>query len=411
MDEREPDFEFDFFPDHPADMAETDEELLWEESSPDQPRRRAPAASPPADVVKRRRVVASVAVGLLLLIILIVVLTSGGGGGGDAYRNYVNDVSPVASDSQQAGTALTGLTGKTASSKLDALIGQTMQDISRLQALTPPKELTSQHAQALAALDLRLLGLQQLRESVSQSSGAGGSTDAAVGSLVASDRIWDGSVRTPANAVLQARGLGGIFPASTFVGDRSALVKKLDALSGSSATSPTGAVLTLGAKGQDVTAWQNGLNRWLQATGSTLTPLTVDGTFGPGTQQLTAALQTNQGLSPDGVVGPSTRQALQNALKAAKGTTGTAGTSTASTMKLGDTGQDIVTWQQQLNRWLQKTSPSQPQLSTDGSFGAATQTATEQLQTAAGLTPTGEVDAQTRQALTSALANVSPNRG
>lgn len=411
MDDRDVDFEFDFFPEQAATAtADTDEELLWEESSQDQPRRR-PAAAPPPHVAQRRRVAAGVAVALLLLIILIVVLTSGGGRGSGSYRSYVNEVSPIAADSQQAGAALTTLTAKNAAAKLDVLIQQTVDDVNRLQALTPPKSLAGQQAQALAALDLRLLGLQQLREAVTQSAaGNSASTDAAVASLVASDRIWDGSVRTPANAVLQARGLGGVFPASAFVADRTALAKKVGTLVGSSttATSPTGTVLKLGDTGQDVVAWQNALNQWIQATGSTLTPLTADGNFGASTQQLTAALQTNQGLSPDGIVGPSTRQALQNAIKAAKGT---GGTSTGTTLKLGDTGQDVVAWQTQLNRWLQATAPSQTQLSTDGSFGAATQTATEQLQTAAGLTPTGQVDAQTRQALASALANATPGRG
>jgi peptidoglycan hydrolase-like protein with peptidoglycan-binding domain len=71
----------------------------------------------------------------------------------------------------------------------------------------------------------------------------------------------------------------------------------------------------------------------------------------------------------------------------------------------------VVEWQTQLNQWLKLTSPSATQLTTDGSFGAGTQTATEQLQSQAGLTPTGQVDAATRQALTSAIANASPNRG
>lgn len=407
MDERDVDFEFDFFPEQPEAKADEHEEMLWEESSEDQPRRRSPAAAPPPHVVQRRRVAAVAAVALLLLIILVVVLTSsGGGGGGGATRSYVDDVSAVASDSQDAGASLAGLTGKNATSKLDGLISQTTEDINRLQSLTPPAKLASEHAQALAALDLRLVGLQQLRESVTQST----SSDAALATLVASDRIWEGSVRTPANAVLQAAGLGGIFPSSTFVADRSSLAKKLGTLTGSSATSSNAPVLSLGAKGQDVVAWQNGLNRWLQATGSSLTPLTADGTFGPSTQQLTAALQTNQGLSPDGVVGPTTRQALQNAIKAAKTPAGS-GTSTAAALKLGDTGQDVVTWQQQLNRWLKSTAPTQTQLVTDGSFGSGTQTATEQFQTAVGLTPTGEVDARTRQAMTSALGNASPSRG
>jgi peptidoglycan hydrolase-like protein with peptidoglycan-binding domain len=405
MDERDVDFEFDFFPEQPAAPADVDEEMLWEESSEDQPRRRRPAAAPPPHVVQRRRIAAGAAVALLLLIILVIVLTSGGGSGGGQYRSYVDDVSAVASDSQNAGASLSGLTGKNATSKLDALISQTTDDINRLQALTPPAKLTPEHAQALAALDLRLVGLQQLRESVTQSA----SPDAALATLVASDRIWEGSVRTPANAALQAGGLGGIFPSSTFVADRSSLAKKLGTLTGSSATSSNAPVLTLGSKGADVTAWQNGLNQWLQATGSSLTPLTADGTFGPSTQQLTAALQTNQGLSPDGIVGPTTRKALQDAIKAAKTPAGS-GTSTAAALKLGDTGQDVVTWQQQLNQWLKSTSPTQTPLVTDGSFGSGTQTATEQFQTAVGLTPTGEVDSKTRQSMTNALG-AGPNRG
>jgi peptidoglycan hydrolase-like protein with peptidoglycan-binding domain len=187
-------------------------------------------------------------------------------------------------------------------------------------------------------------------------------------------------------------------------------VKKLGALTAASTTtSSTAPVLKLGDTGQDVVAWQNALNQWIQASGSSLTPLTADGNFGAGTQAATVALQTAAGLGPDGIVGPTTRQALQQQLQSAK--SGTNGTSTAAALKLGDTGQDVVEWQTKLNQWLQATAPTQTQLSTDGSFGAATQTATEQLQTSAGLTPTGEVDAQTRQALASALANVSPNRG
>src|SRR5262249_9352122 len=143
-----------------------------------------------------------------------------------------------------------------------------------------------------------------------------------------------------------------------------------------------------------------------QASGSSLTPLTADGTFGPGTQQATVALQTAAGLSPDGIVGPSTRTALQQQLQANRSSGN--GTSSAATLKLGDTGQDVVDWQTKLNQWLQKTAPTQTPLVTDGSFGQGTQSATQQLQTAAGLTPTGEVDAQTRQALATALAT---NRG
>lgn len=423
MDEREHDFEFDFFPDRPAAAtAEEDEELLWEESRDDVPvRRPAPPSTP--QVVMRRRIAAAAAVALLLLIIIIVVVTSGGGGGGGSLQGYVNDVSPIASDSQQAGASLAAVSGKGAVSKLDALIQQAVDDVTRLQGLNAPKTLQAVQSQALAALDLRLTGLQGLRDSLA-SAQAGTSTtswDAAVSTqvddLVASDLIWSRAVRNQANGVLQAHGLGGVFPGSTFVGDRSALLKSLRTLAGSTSTpSASGPTLSLGSKGPDVVTWQNGLNQWLQKTGSTQT-LTADGTFGATTQTVTEQLQTAAGLSPDGVVGPSTRQALQQALSGKKtaSTGSTAGTTTPSTtqrtLKLGDTGQDVVEWQTQLNQWLKSTTPSATPLTTDGSFGAATQTATEQLQTQAGLTPTGQVDAATRQALTQAIANASPNRG
>jgi peptidoglycan hydrolase-like protein with peptidoglycan-binding domain len=404
MDEGDYDFEFDFFPEHSAATADTEEELHGEETSQDRPQRRP--AGPPAEIARRRRIAVGIAAGLVLLIILVVVLTSGGdGGGGGPFRSYVNQVSTVVGDSQQAGASLGSLTEKNAVSRLDALIQGTTTDINRLQALTPPKELTAEHAQALAALDLRLLGLQGLRDAAAQSqAGATVSPDAAVTALLAGDRLWESSVRTPANSVLLARGLPRGFPRSTFISDPKALRKSLGTLLGSPTEAATGAVLSLDSKGPDVVAWQKGLNQWITATGSPLAPLTADGTFGPSTRDATIALQNAQGLAPDGVVGPSTRETLQKAIQAAK-------TSTAATLKLGDTGEDVVAWQQKLNQWLQLKAPTQTQLATDGSFGDATRTATEQLQTAAGLTPTGEVDARTRQALATALANGNPNRG
>ena len=63
-----------------------------------------------------------------------------------------------------------------------------------------------------------------------------------------------------------------------------------------------------------------------------------------------------------------------------------------------------MSWQNQLNRWLKNTAATQPALTADGSFGSSTQTVTEQFQSAAGLTPTGQVDAATQRAMTAALA-------
>jgi peptidoglycan hydrolase-like protein with peptidoglycan-binding domain len=417
----EGEFEFDFFSDHRARIGEESQEILWEEDPSDLNVRehepRAPAPAPPAQVIMRRRIALAGVIALVLLIILIVVLTAGGGGDSGPYGSYLAKVSPIAADSEQAGATLSGALGarptaatrKTLLTKLDGLVQQTVLDITRLQALTPPPTLVTEQNQALTALDLRLRGLQGIRDSLSQ---ALGGTDASweavlsgqVDDLVSSDLIWDSAARTPANAVLQANGAGGeFFPQSRIVADASALRKSIRTLLGSVGLSTSGPALALGSKGAAVTTWQTQLNEWLKLTAPTQTPLTADGTFGPATKAATEALQTAQGITADGVVGPSTRQALQLALAAARASAST-GTTTAATLKLGDSGTDVTTWQTQLNQWLKLTASTQTQLTTDGNFGAATQTATEALQTAQGISPTGVVDAATRQALATALA-------
>jgi peptidoglycan hydrolase-like protein with peptidoglycan-binding domain len=414
----EGEFEFDFFSERRPASGEEREEVLWEEDpsdlhGADLHERRAPA--PPPQVVMRRRVALAAAIALVLLIILIVVLTEGSGGPSGPYASYLAKLTPIASDSQQAGASLAGaLGGKTVSSKglvtrLDGLVQQTIRDVTQLQALTPPPTLTSEQQQALVALDFRLRGLQGIRSSLSQAlAGSGTSWETVlsghVDDLITSDLIWDSSARTPANAVLQANGLGGTFPESQFVADASSLRTSIRTLLAGSGGSTTGPVLSLGSKGADVTAWQNQLNRWLTLTSSTLGQLTADGTFGAATQTATEALQTAAGITADGFVGPSTRQALQAALSGAKPSSTNPSATTAATLKLGDSGTAVTDWQTQLNSWLKATSSTLGQLTTDGTFGAATQTATEALQTAQGLTPTGVVDSATRQALTTALA-------
>ncbi|HST25354.1 MAG TPA: peptidoglycan-binding domain-containing protein [Gaiellaceae bacterium] len=409
-------FEFEFFPEQPDPPEGEHDEVLWEDepSGVHRPRRAAPSTR---DVVVRRRIVAGAIAALILLIILIVVLTSGGGGGGiGGYRGYLNDVSAVGSDSQQTGAALasdlaggkSGLTGK-----LDTLVSQAGDQLTRLQSVEPPASLASEQSQALAALDLRLRGLQGLRDSL-----AGGSDTSSYAVVVAhvsdlrtSDLIWS-SVRSSADTLLQGRGLAGLFPASTFVSDSASMLKSLRTLLGVTSVSTSGPTLSLGSTGQDVVAWQNSLNQWLKVTAPTQTQLTADGNFGAATQTATEQLQTAEGLTPDGIVGASTRQALQRALAGSKSSTtspppppsSSGTTTTGTTLKLGDSGTAVTQWQNQLNQWLKATSPTQTPLTADGSFGAATQTATEQLQTASGLTPSGVVDDATRQALTTALA-------
>jgi peptidoglycan hydrolase-like protein with peptidoglycan-binding domain len=415
----EDEFEFEFFPDEPEHEGE-DHEDAWAENEPPRPPPRARPRSPQPDAVRRRRITAgAVIAGVILFVILLVVLTSGGGGGGagGSYQGYLTGLSPVAANSQQTGGSLADelAAAKTASArnglvgKLDGLASDATDQLHGLEALKTPATLTSQQAQALAALDLRLRGLQGLRDAVSQGLANPGDTSwnavaqAQLDDLMTSDVLWDGA-RTSANGVLQAHG-GGFFPPSRFVADPAGLQTSvrtaLGGGSGGGGVSSNGPNLSLGSSGTDVAAWQNGLNQWLKKTGST-EALTADGNFGANTQTVTEQLQSAAGLTPDGVVGASTRQALQAALsgKSSSGQT----TPTSAALKLGASGAAVTAWQNQLNQWLKVNAPTQTQLTVDGSFGSSTQTATEQFQSASGLTPTGQVDSATQHAMATALS-------
>ena len=67
-------------------------------------------------------------------------------------------------------------------------------------------------------------------------------------------------------------------------------------------------VLRRGSKGPDVTAWQN----ILIEAGHSLDPWGPDGDFGGLTERKTKIWQKDHGLTPDGVVGPQTRRAIES---------------------------------------------------------------------------------------------------
>jgi len=275
----------------------------------------------------------------VFLIVLVVVLTGGSSGQGGTFNTYLSGLGQVGNDSQQTGSSLSQLlTSSTAASaktnlvtNLDDLVQRSVTELGRLQALDAPAALRPAQAQALAALDLRVRGLQGLRDTLSQ---ALAGTDAAawapvvsaqIEDLVTSDVIWNNSVRGGISGVMQAKGMAvSGLPTSQFVtGSEQDLYKSIAKLlqpasaSGTSAgatTTNTALTLKLGDKGAAVVSWQAQLNKWLQRQTPTQTALVPDGTFGTATVTATQALQTAQGITPDGTVGPATRTALQQAL-------------------------------------------------------------------------------------------------
>ncbi|MBD0338648.1 MAG: peptidoglycan-binding protein [Thermoleophilia bacterium] len=75
-------------------------------------------------------------------------------------------------------------------------------------------------------------------------------------------------------------------------------------------TVPTDATLTSGDEGQSVTLLQQGLAQLGYDVG------TPDGVYGPGTAEAVRQFQADSGLDADGVAGPATLAALNQALTA-----------------------------------------------------------------------------------------------
>ena len=293
---------------------------------------RRPSAAgglPPEQVARRRRLAAGIAAGIIVLIVIVVVLTGGSRSPAAADRSYLARLSPIAADSQRLGRSLGQLFSRLRRGivtnplpRLDQLTQRAKTELARAEQLKPPAALRPEQAQALVALGLRARGLQGLHDAIGQ---ARGSTTAdttpvvvEIDRLVSSDVIWHDLVWRPALTALEQIGAKGATPPkSQFITDPNvssqqsiaALLQPQPAASAQSA-------LTLGANGPAVVAWQTQLNRWLHLTGGT--PVTADGSFGPGTQAATQALQRARGLTPDGVVGPATRRALTAALAGKK---------------------------------------------------------------------------------------------
>jgi hypothetical protein len=311
------DVEFDFFEDETREAAP-----VVKPHGPDRP---------PAD---RNRPLLRLA-GLVTLLILIIALPIGLTQSDDvqaADRAYLAKLAPIAGSSAQVGQSFTHLLspsgggGSTLVAGLSNLVQQQAQALARAEALVPPPRLRSEHENALLALELRLSGLQGLRQALPPAVAAQAGADpspvlaAQAARLLTADLVWNDLFRRATVQQLARDGLGGAsVPGSHFLADPalaapSGMLALLQQLRGASSSSAKGAVLKLGDHGSAVAKWQAQLNSWLRATGATLKPLPLDGVFGSATQAVTIALQKSRGLAADGVVGAKTRRALQAVL-------------------------------------------------------------------------------------------------
>lgn len=133
--------------------------------------------------------------------------------------------------------------------------------------------------------------------------------------------------------------------------------------------------LRKGMQGSDVAEMQ----KLLEKHGFSLSPYGPDGDFGGLTETRVKEFQKKEKLTPDGVVGLSTMQALESEASVSK--------ATYETIRVGSMGQSVVSWQHILITDGLDLSP----YGADGQFGASTERHTKTWQKAEGLTADGVV--------------------
>jgi hypothetical protein len=151
----------------------------------------------------------------------------------DEYASYLAKITPLAQSSARVGTdfanqlTVRSLTLTDLEAKLGAWSHQEQLDYAAAQQIRPPGPLQADHAQVLAAFQLRALGFAGLADTLSQTQSAStppsGATVAAnlaaqAQLLSASDVVWTELFRLPATATLAHEGVTGVIvPASVVV--------------------------------------------------------------------------------------------------------------------------------------------------------------------------------------------------
>jgi hypothetical protein len=197
MTERPGDIEFDFF-DEPA----------TEEAAPStrEPRRAGPRrpVRPPAGFIPLLRLIGLIAFAIAIVIVLFTVLREcTGESKATPYREYMDQVRPIAQDSEQVGRELNmalttpGIKQAALLQKLRGLAQQQEQAVTQVREIEPPGRLRLEHANAVEALEFRVSGIQRLEDAFRQNANAknaaeaGSDLAAQVQRLLASDVIWE----------------------------------------------------------------------------------------------------------------------------------------------------------------------------------------------------------------------------
>lgn len=182
-------------------------------------------------------------------------------------------------------------------------------------------------------------------------------------------------------------------------------------------SSSPGTPLKTGSSGLDVQTIQTYLNRIRQNYPAIPAITDAAGVFGDSTKAAVTKFQSIFNLTPDGIVGKSTWYKISNLYTAvarlgeldSEGNTLGIGTVPPSTqLRIGSTGQDVITLQYLLNV-ISEYYPGIPGPSPDGVFGSNTQQAVIAFQRAMGLNGDGIVGPLTWQSLYDVYLGINQN--
>lgn len=243
MDTPDDDLEFDFFEDEP----ETTEVQSSRVRLPRRPggggSRRGPGmrrpAGPPRGLTPFLRLLAAVGVAIAVLVFFGLLLESCASTSKHAeYASYMTKVSTIAHSSAADGTALAnalttpGIKISDLTAKLNGIAAQEQQNVTAGEHLNPPGPLRPENVNLVEALQLRVLGTQQLAQGLTPTTGSKPTADAAVLAqqaerLLASDVVWDDLFLQPAKMEMANRGVSGVAPPeSHFVANSDLVTEK-----------------------------------------------------------------------------------------------------------------------------------------------------------------------------------------
>ncbi len=226
MSQRDDDFDFDFFDEEPSTQETAVGGRVLRRPGP--PR---PPVRPPSGVTPLLRLVGLIAFAIVAVVVLVFVIKGCRASGKEgAYRDYMDNVSGVAHESETIGrelnTLLTepGVTQSDMERRLSGLAQRQQQLLATAEGFKTPGRLSDEQDAVLEAFQFRVSGVRGLQDVFHRTASSTDADKAAqdlsvpAQRLLASDVVWTDRFRDPSRAELVAQGVTGVtVPNSQFL--------------------------------------------------------------------------------------------------------------------------------------------------------------------------------------------------